>query len=55
LNHPTLIVVAAAAAAVVAVAVAVAVEKKTLIIVEDYIGIFDIDSHSTRLVKKKKK
>jgi hypothetical protein len=42
----TLIVVAAAV---------VVVEKKTLIIVEDYIGIFDIDSHSTRLVKKKKK
>jgi hypothetical protein len=46
LNYPTLIVAAAAAV--------VAVEKKTLIIVEDYIGIFDIDSHSTRSVKKKK-
>jgi hypothetical protein len=46
LNHPTLIAVVAAA---------VAVEKKTLIIVEDYIGIFHIDSHSTRSVKKKKK
>ena len=47
MNYPKLIVVADAAAAV-------AVEKKTVIIVEDYNEIFDIDSHSTRSAKKKK-
>jgi hypothetical protein len=45
LNYPKLIVVAAAVAVV---------EKKTVIIVEDYNEIFDIDSHSTRSAKKKK-
>jgi hypothetical protein len=48
LNYPNLIVLASAAAAV-------AVEKKTVIIVEDYNEIFDIDSHSTRSATKKKK